>query len=132
MVSTLSSITVNFAIAAPPTHSLKSGQGEFYQRWGQYQGKCEIAAEMLACLGYAHVTGKKPMELSARQREVLCRIRDLEISGQIRFVYDREADELWNVKLVEKQSGLGPSYRLTAKGRKALEASEQTIALMRG
>jgi hypothetical protein len=65
------------------------------------------------------------MELSARQREVLCKIRDLEMSGQIRFIYDLEAEELCDLQLAEKQSGLGPSYRLTANGWKALETPEQ-------
>jgi len=38
MVSTLSSITLNFAIAAPYTRALRSGQGELYRLCGQYQG----------------------------------------------------------------------------------------------
>lgn len=64
------------------------------------------------------------MALSARQLETLAKIRDLEMSGQRRFVYTHEAEELCDMQLVEKQSGLGPSYRLTAKGWKALEAAD--------
>jgi len=64
------------------------------------------------------------MVLSARQSETLRKIRDLEMSGQRRFIYAHEAEELCDLQLVEKQSGLGPSYRLTAKGWKALELTD--------
>lgn len=61
------------------------------------------------------------MTLSARQLDTLDKIRDLEMGGQRRFIYAGEAQELYDLGLVEKQSGIGQSYRLTAKGWKALE-----------
>jgi len=55
-------------------------------------------------------------------------IRDLEMSGQKRFIYNREAQELSQLGLVEKQPGIGPSYRLTALGWKALELAEEWLS----
>jgi hypothetical protein len=70
------------------------------------------------------------MTLSARQSETLRKIRDLEMSGQRRFIYAAEAQELCNLALVEKQPGIGPSYRLTAKGWKALDLAVERLSLL--
>jgi hypothetical protein len=51
------------------------------------------------------------MILSERQSETLRNIRDLEMSGQRRFIYATEAQDLTKLGLVEKQAGVGPSYR---------------------
>jgi hypothetical protein len=61
------------------------------------------------------------MTLSTRQLDTLDKIRDLEMGGPKRFIYTGEAQELYDLELVEKQFGIGRSYRLTAKGWKALE-----------
>jgi hypothetical protein len=70
------------------------------------------------------------MTLSARQSETLRRIRDLEMSGQMRFIYAAEAQELCNLALVEKQPGIEPSYRLTAKGWKVLDLAVERLSLL--
>jgi ABC-type tungstate transport system permease subunit len=41
MVFTLSSITLNFAIAAPRTHALKSEHAKLHSQYGQYQASTE-------------------------------------------------------------------------------------------
>jgi hypothetical protein len=69
------------------------------------------------------------MSLSARQSETLRAIRNLEMSGQKRFIYDNKAQELVNLGLVEKQ-GNEPCYRLTARGWKALELAEDRLSLL--
>jgi hypothetical protein len=61
------------------------------------------------------------MSLSIRQLQTLDKIRDLEMGGPKRFIYAGEAQELYDLELVEKQFGTRQSYRLTAKGRKALD-----------
>ena len=68
------------------------------------------------------------MTLSKEQSETLRDIRNLEMSGQNRFIYKREAQELTQLGLVEKQPGLGPSYRLTACGWNALELAEERLS----
>jgi hypothetical protein len=60
------------------------------------------------------------MKLSGRQFEILCNIRDLEMSGQMRFIYAKEAVDLCTMNFAERQPGLGPSYRLTPKGWRLL------------
>jgi hypothetical protein len=61
------------------------------------------------------------MALSTRQLETLDSIRCLEMNEHVRFIYAGEAQELYDLEFVEKQTGIGPSYRLTAKGWKVLE-----------
>ena len=73
---------------------------------------------------------KTAMTLTARQSETLRNIRNLEMSGQKRFMYDNKAQELFNLGLVEKQAGNEPCYRLTAKGWLALELAEQRLSLL--
>ena len=66
--------------------------------------------------------------LTKKQSETLRNIRNLETNGQRRFIYDREAQELSHLGLVEKQPGIGPSYCLTAYGWKALELAEERLS----
>jgi hypothetical protein len=70
------------------------------------------------------------MTLSERQSELLRHIRNLEMSGQKRFIYDVEAQELSNLGLAEKQPGAEPNYRLTERGWKALEMAEERLSLL--
>jgi hypothetical protein len=70
------------------------------------------------------------MILSERQSETLRNIRDLEKSGQRRFIYSAEAQNLTKLGLVEKQPGVGPSYRLTARGWQALEVAEERLSVL--
>ena len=70
------------------------------------------------------------MILSERQSETLRNIRDLEMSGQRRFIYATEAQDLTKLGLVEKQAGVGPSYRLTARGWQALEVAEKRLSVL--
>src|SRR5215216_8143087 len=71
---------------------------------------------------------KISMILTKKQSETLRNIRNLETHGQKRFIYDREAQELSHLGLVEKQPGIGPSYCLTAYGWKALELAEERLS----
>jgi hypothetical protein len=64
------------------------------------------------------------MALSARQLETLRDIRDLEMSGQMRFIYAKEAVDLCTMDFAERQPGLGPTYRLTVKGWRALDQDQ--------
>jgi hypothetical protein len=68
------------------------------------------------------------MTLSKKQSAILRSIRNLEMSGQKRFTYNKEAHELSHLGLVEKQPGIGPSYRLTASGWQALELAEERLS----
>lgn len=70
------------------------------------------------------------MTLSAKQSETLRKIRDLEMSGQMRFIYAAEAQVLCDLALVKKQPGIAPSYRLTAKGWKALDLAAERLSLL--
>jgi hypothetical protein len=70
------------------------------------------------------------MTLTARQSETLRNIRNLEMSGQRRLIYAREARELFSLGLVEKQPGIEPSYRLTPRGWMALELAEERLSLL--
>jgi hypothetical protein len=70
------------------------------------------------------------MILSERQSETLRNIRDLEMSGQRRFIYATEAQDLTKLGLVEKQAGVGPSYRLTARGWQVLEVAEKRLSVL--
>ena len=70
------------------------------------------------------------MLLSTRQSETLRNIRDLEMVGQRRFIYAREAQDLCRLGLVEKQPGNEPCYRLTAKGWLALELAEERLSVL--
>jgi hypothetical protein len=70
------------------------------------------------------------MTLNARQSETLRDIRYLEMNGHGRAINADEAQELCNLELVEKEAGLEPSYRLTARGRQALEIAEERLSLL--
>jgi hypothetical protein len=70
------------------------------------------------------------MTLNERLSETLRNIRNLEKSGQRRFIYAAETEQLTNLGLVEKQPGVGPSYRLTARGWQALELAEERLSLL--
>jgi hypothetical protein len=70
------------------------------------------------------------MTLSEKQSETLRNIRDLEKNGQRRFIYAAEAQDLTTLGLVEKQAGVGPSYRLTARGWQALEVAEERLSVL--
>lgn len=70
------------------------------------------------------------MTLNKRQSEILRNIRNLEMSGQRRFIYAREAQELCSIGLVERQPGFEPSYRLTAKGWEVLQIAEERLSVL--
>ena len=70
------------------------------------------------------------MMLSARQSETLRNIRNLEMNGQRRFIYAREAQELCKIGFVERQPGIEPCYWLTPKGWKALELAEERLSIL--
>jgi hypothetical protein len=70
------------------------------------------------------------MTLSEKQSAILRNIRDLEKSGQRRYIYAAEAQDLTKLGLVEKQAGVGPSYRLTARGWQALEVAEERLSVL--
>jgi len=54
IVSTLSSITLNFAIAASRTRALESGHGKLYQRGRQYQGG-KRPVDLFSTAAYHHL-----------------------------------------------------------------------------
>ena len=70
------------------------------------------------------------MTLSEKQSETLRNIRNLEKTGQRRFIYAPEAQDLTKLGLVEMQAGVGPSYRLTARGWQALEVAEERLSVL--
>jgi hypothetical protein len=70
------------------------------------------------------------MTLNARQSETLRDIRYRQMSGHRRAISLREAQELCNLGLVEKQPGIEPCYRLTPKGWKVLALAEERLSLL--
>jgi RIO-like serine/threonine protein kinase len=70
------------------------------------------------------------MTLSEKQSETLRNIRNSEKTGQRRFIYAAEAQDLTKLGLVEKQAGVEPSYRLTARGWQALEVAEEQLSVL--
>ena len=49
------------------------------------------------------------MTLSEKQSETLRNIRNWEKTGQRRFIYAAETQQLTNLGVVEKQLGMGPA-----------------------
>jgi hypothetical protein len=70
------------------------------------------------------------MKLSARQSETLRDIRYLEMGGHGRAIDADEARDLCNLALAVQQAGIESSYRLTARGWRALKEAEERLSLV--